>query len=125
LAIRVGPRASIAAEALLDGEAEGLTRKAVEMALAGDTVALRLCLERILPPRRERPVRFSLPALQSPADAAAAMAAIAAAVANGSLTPSEAGELSKLVDAYVKALETSDFDQRLRAIEARGDATRP
>jgi hypothetical protein len=118
-------KASIAAEALLDGEAEGLTRKAVEMALAGDTVALRLCLERILPPRRERPVRFSLPALQSPADAAAAMAAIAAAVANGSLTPSEAGELSKLVDAYVKALETSDFDQRLRAIEARGNATRP
>jgi luciferase-like monooxygenase len=75
------------AEALLDGEAEGLTRKVLEMALAGDTVALRLCLERILPPRRERPVRFRLPALQTPADAAAAMAAIAAAVADGHLTP--------------------------------------
>ena len=76
------------AEALLDGEAEGLTRKVLEMALAGDTMALRLCLERTLPPRRERPVRFRLPALQTPADAAAPMAAIAAAVADAHLTPS-------------------------------------
>jgi hypothetical protein len=118
-------KATVAAETLLDGEAEGLTRKVLEMALAGDTVAMRLCLERILPPRRERPVRFNLPKLQSPSDAAAAMAAIAAGVADGNLTPSEAGELSKLVDAYVKALEASDFDQRLRVIEAKGDATRP
>src|SRR5207248_1837063 len=51
-------KATVAAETLLDGEAEGLTRKVLEMALAGDNVAMRLCLERILPPRRERPVRF-------------------------------------------------------------------
>jgi hypothetical protein len=117
-------KATLAAEAMLDGEAEGLTRKVLDMALAGDIVALRLCLERILPPRRERPVHFRLPALESPADAAAAMAAIADAVADANLTPSEAGELSKLVEAYIKALEATDFDQRLRAIEAKGDATR-
>ena len=35
-------KASLAAEALLDGEAETLARKAVEMALAGDTTAMRL-----------------------------------------------------------------------------------
>jgi hypothetical protein len=72
------------------------------MALDGDTVALRLCLERILPPRRERPVHFALPALQSPVDAATAMAVIATAVADGDLTPSEAGELAKFVDTYVR-----------------------
>ena len=38
-------RATKAAEELLEGEAEALTRKAVELALEGDTVALRLCLE--------------------------------------------------------------------------------
>ena len=118
-------KATILAEALLDGEAEGLTRKVLEMALAGDMVALRLCLERILPPRRERPVRFHLPALQTPADAVTAMAAIAAAVADGNLMPSEAGELSKLIDIYVRAVEAREFDQRLQAIEARGDAKRP
>ncbi len=86
-------KATVAAEALLDGEAEALTRKAVEMALAGDGTALRLCLDRIIPPRRERPVRFKMPVLQSSADAVAAMAAIAAAVAQGHLTPGEASEL--------------------------------
>ena len=42
-------RTTLAAEALLDGEAKALTRKAIELALAGETVALRLCLDRILP----------------------------------------------------------------------------
>src|ERR1700719_2252222 len=45
-------RSTRAAMLLLDGEAEALTRKAVELALAGDPVALRLCLERILGVRR-------------------------------------------------------------------------
>jgi hypothetical protein len=52
------------------------------------------------------------------------MAAITAAVASGEITPGEAAELSKLVEAYVKALEASEFDQRLRAIEAKDGASR-
>lgn len=117
-------RATLAAEALLDGEAEGLTRKAVEMALAGDTTALRLCLDRILPPRRERPVNFTLPSLRKPTDAIDAMAAITGAVSTAEITPSEAAELAKLVEAFVRTLEANDLDQRLRIIEAwkdRGD----
>jgi len=56
-------KATVAAEAMLDGEVEALTRKAIELALAGDTTALRLCLDRILPPRCERPTSFELPRL--------------------------------------------------------------
>ncbi len=37
-------KATQAALALLDGEAEALTRQAVTMALDGDATALRLCL---------------------------------------------------------------------------------
>jgi len=98
-------RATLAAEALLDGEAEALTRKAIELALAGDPIALRLCLDRILPPRRERPLRFVLPELRSVADASSAMAAILAAVASGDTCLAEAGELAKLVDAFFRAAE--------------------
>ena len=54
-------KTTLAVEALLDGEAEVLTRKAIERAKDGDSVALRLCLERILPPRKDRPVSFALP----------------------------------------------------------------
>jgi len=120
-------RTTLAAEALLDGEAEALTRKVVEMALAGDSTAMRLCLDRILPPRRERPFNFKLPALQSAGDAAGAMAAIASAVASAEITAGEAGELAKLVEAFVRALEASELDQRLRALEqwkARGQESR-
>src|SRR5690348_5492586 len=74
-------KATLAAEALLDGEAEGLTRKCIEAALNGDGAAMRICMDRILPPRKERPVNFKLPPLQSAEDAAAAMATITAAVA--------------------------------------------
>ncbi len=49
-------KTTLAVQALLDGEAESLTRKAVELALAGDITALRLCLERIAPARKDYPV---------------------------------------------------------------------
>ena len=101
-------RATLAAEALLDGEAEALTRKAIELALAGDPIALRLCLDRILPPRRERPTTFALPELRSAADGGAAMAAILAAVGAGNTCLAEASELAKLVDAFVRAAEATE-----------------
>lgn len=110
--------ASLAAEALLDGEAGTLTRRAVELALEGDPTALKLCLERILAPRRERAVRFLLPPIETAADIARAMGAITAAVAEGQLTPGEAGALAQIVDTFIRAIDTSDFDRRLQAFEA-------
>lgn len=70
--------------ALLEGEAEALGRKAVEMALAGDSVALRLCLDRLAPPRKDRPVQFPLPRMATARDAAGA---VLEAVSVGDLTP--------------------------------------
>ena len=88
-------KSKLALESLLDGEAENLTRRAVEMALAGDTTAMRLCLERIYPARKDTPVTFEMPKLETPADAIRAMAAIMSAVASGDLTPAEANELGE------------------------------
>jgi hypothetical protein len=111
-------RTTLAAAALLDGEAEALTRKAIELAKKGDDIAaLRLCLERILPTRRDRLLQFDLPKLESAADAAKAVAAITSAVAAGEITTTEATELAKLVDSFVKTLEVADFEERLRRLE--------
>src|SRR5215211_6279721 len=85
-------KATLALEALLDGEAEALTRKAIEMALSGDTKAMRLCMDRIMPPRKDRPVMFTMPKLETAADAVKATAALAEAVALGDITPMEAGD---------------------------------
>lgn len=62
-------KATLAAMALLDGEAESSSRKAIELALDGNTTALWLCLERIAPPRKDAPVTFDLPPMHSAADA--------------------------------------------------------
>ena len=111
--------ATILAEQLLDGEAETMVRTAVEWAKKGNMTALRLCLDRIVPPRRDRPVRFAMPALNSTEDAAKAVGAITVAVARGELTPSEAGELSRVIEAYVRAIETSEIERRLKILEER------
>ena len=54
-------KVTIAVKELLEGEAEAITRKAIEMAKAGDTVALRLCLDRLTPARKDRPVSSTCP----------------------------------------------------------------
>ena len=83
--------ATRAAQLLLAGEGEALTRKAVELALAGDPAALRLCLERIVGPCRERAVEFVMPPIRNAADLANAMAAVADAAAQGAVTPRDFG----------------------------------
>lgn len=113
-------RATLAAQALLEGEAEALTRTAVELALSGDTTALRLCLERLTPLCRER----CLPALKLPtAETAEALpkltGAILAAVTAGQITPSEGEKLAGLVAAHGKALELCDIETRLQKLEER------
>ena len=114
-----------AVEALLDGEAEKLTRKAIDLGLAGDMAALRLCVDRIMPPRKDRHVAFPLPAMNEPVDAVKGLASIVAAVASGELTPSEASELTKLVEGYARVLETVDHEQRLRALEGKINDSKP
>ena len=108
---------TLAAAVLLDGEAEALTRRAVELAFAGDPMALRLCIERILPPCRERAVKFALPPIESAADIAAAMKAVTAALAAGVITPGEAERIAAVVDTFVRVIETSDFERRLKIVE--------
>jgi hypothetical protein len=110
-------KVTVAIEALLDGQHEKLTQKAIDLALAGDMQALRLCMDRLAPPRRDRPVTFDLPRIETIADLPQATRAIMEAVAAGELTPSEAAELGKLVDAHAKAIEVTDLHRRLEALE--------
>ena len=112
-------KSTLATLALIDGEAEALTCKAIELALSGDVTALKLCLERLAPPRKETPVQFDLPPLEGAAAAVAAFQSILGGVANGNLTPSEASKLAVLVEGYRKALETEEFEHRLDALEER------
>ena len=118
-------KATLAIDELLDGEADKLTRKAVELAMEGDTTALRLCLERLCPPRKDRPVSFHLPKMETPVDAVAAMAALLAAVAQGEVTPGEAQTITAVIEAQRRVIECEDHERRLRALEeVKGRASR-
>ena len=108
---------TLALESLLDGQATALTQKAIELALTGDLTALRICLDRILPPRKDRPVTFDFPVITSIAEAAATMSSVLTAVAAGEITPAEAAEISKLVDSYVKATEATELAERISRLE--------
>ena len=112
-------KTTLAVEALLDGEAEVLTRKAIERAKDGDAVALRLCLERILPPRKDRPVSFALPKIESAADAGKASTAILTAVATGDVTPLEAEAVLRLLEGHAKVLEVRDLEERITTLELK------
>jgi len=50
------------------------------------------------------------------------MAAITTAATSGAITPGEAAELARVVEIYVRAVEASDFERRLRAMEERIEA---
>lgn len=106
-----------AIEALLEGEAEALTRKAVDVALAGDTTALRLCLERIAPPRKDTPVCFELPAISNAGEASNAAASILKAVAEAEITPIEGSVLMGLVENFRRILEMIEIEARLTSLE--------
>jgi hypothetical protein len=108
---------TVALESLLDGQASALTQKAIDLALTGDMAALRLCLDRILPPRKDRPLTFNFPAITNAAEAASTMSAILAAVASGEITPTEAAEIGKLVDSYVRAVEATELAARIERLE--------
>jgi hypothetical protein len=114
----------MAAEALLDGEAEALTHKVIELAKAGNLAALRLCFERLLPPRRGRAVAFDLPAINSAADAAAASSAILTACAEGTLTPGEAADVMGLVQTQLRTIELQELEARVATLEQANKETK-
>jgi hypothetical protein len=99
-----------------------LAERARDMALAGDTVALRLCLERLCPPRRNRPINLDLPAIETLADASAAVSRVIASTAAGELTPDEAGSVIALIDAKRRILADVDLEARVTALEASAKA---
>jgi hypothetical protein len=111
-------RTTVLMENLLAEDAEAIARKAIELAKAGETAALRMCLDRLVRARKDEPVVFDLPLLDTAADSVAAAARIVAAVADGDLTPSEAVDLAKVIDVYVGALATKGFEERLNKLES-------
>jgi len=118
-------KATIAAQELLDGEGKALTRKCIELAKGGNVAALRLCLERLVPIRKDRPISLRLPKVEGVADIPKVLEAILKAVASGAITPGEGQSLAAVLEAYRKGVEQADHEARLTALEERAARGRP
>ncbi len=108
---------TLALEELLDGEAQAITRKAIEEAKGGNHHAMKLVLDRILPMRRGRPVPFELPEVEGAADVTRAHGAVLKACASGTLTPEEGAMIASILDAKRRSIEVEEIVRRLAVLE--------
>ena len=110
-------RTTAVAAALLDGEAEDLVRKAIELAKAGEPRLLIFFLNRMLP--RDRLIKLDLQAMNFADDPVAALNAVVGAVGEGKITPSEAADLARLIETYIRAIDMVEVIKRLDALESQ------
>jgi Family of unknown function (DUF5681) len=114
-------RATMLAEKFMEDDAEDIVRAVVNAAKAGDPTAMRLCIERLVPVRKGRPITFDLPPVETVSDISKALGVIAKSMAAGELTPDEAGTVATVMEAHRKAIEMAEFEGRLRKLESRLD----
>ena len=112
-------KATRLAETLLDGEAEELVKKCVEMAINGDSTAMRICMDRLVPPRKSRPITINLPDVNTGEGVSEAQAVVVQKVAEGEVTPEEGQVLSSILEARRKSIETADHEARLNKLEGQ------
>lgn len=112
---------SILVEALMQDEAETISRKAIELAKAGDLTAIRVVLDRIAPPRKDAAVAFDLPKIEGVADLPPALSAIMAAVSEGTLSPGEGQALAAMIETVRRSFETAELAERVAALEGARD----
>lgn len=103
--------------ALLAPHAPELVAKAVQLARDGDTTALRLCLERILPPLKGKDTAVSIPAIADAQTLADKALAVIDAAAAGAITPTEAATLMQSLTGLSRVIETDELEKRIAALE--------
>ena len=110
-------KATIAIESLLEGQAEALTQTAISKALDGDSMALRLCMDRIAPLPKDNTISFPLPHMESANDASKAAGSVLKAVSIGEITPIEGSRVMGLIDSFRRTLELTVIEHRIQALE--------
>jgi hypothetical protein len=117
-------KATIALQTMLDRHAEAILKKAVVMALQGDNAAIRLCVERLIPVRRNSSFKFKIPRLNSAADIAKASSSVVHAVAAGKLTAADGEMMTGMLGHLRQVFEAVSFEARIGALERESKRSR-
>ncbi|MBV9757406.1 MAG: hypothetical protein JO047_10165 [Alphaproteobacteria bacterium] len=100
------------------GEAEGFMHRIIERGRAGDMAAIMFVLDRVHPRPRDRSITFELPPIETPQDVRTAMQAVLVAMTSGELTPKEAADVMKVIEAAGRVLEVvAAAEERLARVE--------
>jgi hypothetical protein len=123
---RAGSRgkATLAALLLLDDECEKLTRCAIDQALTGDSVALKMCLDRLIPIRKDHPVNITLPKINGLQDLVGFTSALLTGVSEGLVGATEAEKLCKIVTVHREVIQATDFESRIAELESQANIKR-
>jgi hypothetical protein len=97
--------------------ADQLIEMATTFAKSGDMTAMKIVMDRIIPPLRDEPIHVSTPNIESVEDCVRAQAAVVNALAAGEILPSDGQVMSALIEAQCRAYETHEMAKRLDAIE--------
>lgn len=105
---------------LLENRAEDLVNVAIDMALGGDSAALRLCIERLIPKAEKERSTLQLGDDEyNKADAITQLGnMLLKAVMSGELAPCDGRTLGSMLDVQRKNIEASDLQARVHALEA-------
>jgi len=112
-------KASLMAEMLFESGIEMVCEQVLSQAQEGNLQAAKIILDRLLPPRKDRLIKFKLPFIEKASDVLEAGRKICYAVGNGEITPLEGESLSKILEIQAKNIELFDFGARLEEIELR------
>src|ERR1035441_4838146 len=110
-------KSTVACEQLLDGQSEQLTAKLLEMALDGNIQALRMCMDRAIPARKERCINLELRPIANLQDLPIQFQDITSAIGDGRITPGEGESLSNILTSHAQTMERVNTDQRIAALE--------
>jgi hypothetical protein len=104
-------------QAMLEKYSDSILGKCIAMALKGDRGALRLCVERLFPARRDGLVQVPRLELQTIADVAASSERVLQSIARGQITPMEGETLSRILEDRRRVIETSELEVRIKELE--------
>lgn len=110
---------TVAIESLLEGQAKALTQTAISKALEGDSVALRLCMDRIMPAPKDKRIKVQLPSISSSRDLLKAASDVMISVQYGELTPLEGEKVIALLERCQKLFVSVDLVERIEALEQK------
>lgn len=112
-------KAVLLAEKLFENETEEICRQAIELAKKGNIQAIKIILDRILPPKKETPITIDLPMMKASTDILEAINQVTLSICCGKISPSDGETLSRIIERQAKAIKMNEFEQRLKNLEDR------